>query len=75
MDKQQIINRTKIEIDAINMAIEQMERICELAPYGVASQYAECAMQYLNLAKKQMKSTVIELNKELNTYINPFEKQ
>ena len=66
MKRNEIVQKMHNEIEKINLAIEQMQKICNRCPDSVDAKQAEYAIHLLNLTKKDIQQT-------LNTFDAEFD--
>ena len=64
MKRNEIVHKMHDEIKNINLAIEQMQKICNRCLDSVDAKQAEYAIHLLNLAKKDIQATLNHFDAE-----------
>lgn len=73
MKRNEMVHKMHNEIEKINLAIEQLQKICNRCPDSVDAKQAEYAIHLLNLAKKDIQSTLNALDAEFEEpYVETF---
>ena len=73
MKRNEIVHKMHNEIEKINLAIEQMQNICNRCPDSLDAKQAEYAIHLLNLAKKDIQSTLNDFDAEYeDPYVETF---
>ena len=66
MKRNEMVHKMHNGIEKINLAIEQIQNICNRCPDSVDAKQAECAIHLLNLAKKDIQSTLNAFDAEVD---------
>lgn len=73
MKRNEMVHKMHNEIEKINLAIEQLQKICNRCPDSVDAKQAEYAIHLLNLTKKDIQSTLNALDAEFEEpYVETF---
>lgn len=73
MKRNEIVHKMHNEIEKIDLAIEQMQKICSQSSDSLNAQRAEYAINLLNLAKKNIQETLTDFDDEFDdNYVDSF---
>lgn len=73
MKRNEIVHKMHNEIEKIDLAIEQMQKICNQSSESLSAQRAEYAINLLNLAKKNIQETLTDFDDEFDdNYVDTF---